>query len=164
MLIGSSVHAQMQPTIETGSSTTDNIKLEIDHNVTTIKNLNNYSVTVTIHGTVETSLSLDKHEQKVIHMLPDAKFIEAQVNGSKCDCWVHLVTYCGTLPIIVSDIVFKKIGDQLQVSFDAYNSTPGNNTSFYLQYLSDNGWKLIKLDVPTVVGLKQHFIKSISIQ
>jgi hypothetical protein len=167
MFLISSLFAQKQPVILTGQQTQDNIRLKIDHGVVTVKNLNSFTVTITLHGTTETELTLTSGKEQVVHMTDDAKYIEASVNGSKCGCWVHLVTYCGTLPIIISDLNFKMIdANRVQITFTAYNTPPyDTQLSFFTQYSYDGiNWVTIKLDIPEVTGISQKFVRIVNIK
>jgi hypothetical protein len=167
MFLISSLFAQKQPVILTGQQTQDNIRLKIDHGVVTVKNLNTYTVTITLHGTTETELTLKCNEEKTVHMTDDAKYIETSVNGSSCGCWVHLVTYCGTLPIMISDLHFKMIdAATIQVSFTAYNTPPfDTNLSWVFEFSNDGiNWVSLKMDIPEVTGIAQNFVRTIKIK
>lgn len=167
-LLLSSLFAQKQPTIARDSSTQDNIRLKIIDNAVTVKNLNPYTVTITLHNTTEKELTLKAGKEVTVHMDADAKYLEAQINGSKCSCWVKLFTYCGAMPIVWSNVNFTWPDENtMQVTFSAYNTPPyDNTTSFWACYKmkGEDFFRWIKLDVPTITGISQNFVRTFKIK
>ena len=144
------------------------LKMELDNGVIKIYNLQNKAVKVALTNTVEDTISLNKHGKMVLHELQGKQYIRAVLVGNDCgniDCGLILQTDCNLLPIIVSNFNAKRLSsDVIEVSFDAYN-TGGQQGYFIASYSLDNGksWQTVRLDLPEVTGIMQHFVKTFKI-
>lgn len=143
----------------------ESIELTLLNGTLTVKNLTKHPTILIMINTTEDTVWLKKNEEKVIHEMKGRNFIGAR-DLKGCNCWLQLITDCTLLPLKISNVVIKGLKDnRIEISFDAFNTTPGDSNSFYLQYSKDNGktFNTIKVDVPNVTSLSQHFIKTIKL-